>query len=239
MKKLLTFAVIVFMSFSAQAQYSYKLKGTKVLVGQNRGFYGSVGSVEAKKLAEGCPFHATQNNNQVILLGDAFPQMGTKGSGLLWNFDSKKAHLTELDGAVRITKEGGCVYAEACKNLLVLEEVARIPEKVNTPPAMCCTTYVPPSPPPVVDTPPPAKTEFIRLDPFQKFETPKPFVVSNLQIPNNRPPAAPAEKKKKNGKGLLIGIGTGIVLGTLAAILLKGGGGNQSGGPGGAPTTPD
>lgn len=139
MRKLYFIAFVILFSFTVSAQYTYKLKGQKELVGERRNFYGTdTVNVSNLKKACGCKPHADYQNQLTQNLGNLFPDMGLRGRGLFWNFDKKgDSHLTELDGSVEIFQVNGCAYAKACGNLIKLEEFAekiKVPEKVERKP---------------------------------------------------------------------------------------------------------
>ncbi len=136
MRNIFLFIAFVFFFFlsSASAQYDWKQKGVKTLVGKERGYYGTeTRPEELKKLACGCEPHADYQNQGLKLLGNLSPDMGESGKGIFWNFDKQgRAHLTELEGKDQIFLKGNCVYAYACGNLLKQEELfekSSLPEK--------------------------------------------------------------------------------------------------------------
>lgn len=142
MRKLLLIAFVFFFFLSsASAQYSWKQKGLKTLVGKERGYFGTeTRPEELKKLACGCEPHADYANQGLKFLGNLSPDMGENGKGIFWNFDKQgRAHLTELEGKDQIFLKGNCVYAYACGNLLKQEEVfekASFPEKITKKPEL-------------------------------------------------------------------------------------------------------
>lgn len=109
-----------FLSSTGAAQYSYKQKGTRFLVGKERPYFGS-----EKIPGETGPFFLKINPSEVTQnLGEIFPQIGLNGRGLFYNFDPKGiAHICELEGTTKVVRNpSGKVYAVVCGNLLLFIE---------------------------------------------------------------------------------------------------------------------